>query len=189
VPVINGLSDREHPCQILADLQTLRERFGSTEGLKVAWVGDGNNVANSLILASPLAGIEVAVASPSGYQPSPDIVQEANAAGGKVWVTEDPAMAAEGADALYTDVWVSMGDEAERAARLRAFQGYTIDDALVARANERAIVLHCLPAHRGEEITESVIEGPRSVVWQQAENRLHAEKALLVRMLGARLKD
>ncbi|RPJ52666.1 MAG: ornithine carbamoyltransferase, partial [Methanobacteriota archaeon] len=189
VPVINGLSDREHPCQILADLQTLRERFGSTDGLKIAWVGDGNNVANSLILASPLTGLEVAVASPSSYQPSPDIVREANAAGGKVWVTEDPAKAAEDADALYTDVWVSMGDEAERAARLRAFKGYTIDDALVGRAKERAIVLHCLPAHRGEEITESVIEGPRSVVWQQAENRLHAEKALLVRMLGAGLKD
>jgi len=184
VPVINGLSDREHPCQILGDLLTLREHFGSTDGLSVAWIGDGNNVCNSLILAAGMAGIELTVASPARYRPAPDILEAARASGGKIRVVADPMKAARDADALYTDVWVSMGEEKEREERLRAFRGYTIDPVLLSAASPDAVVLHCLPAHRGEEIADEVMEGPQSIVWDQAENRLHSEKALLAALLG-----
>ena len=184
VPVINGLSDREHPCQILGDLLTLREHFGRTDGLSVAWIGDGNNVCNSLILAAALAGFELAVASPARYRPDRGIVETARAAGARIRLTGDPRDAARDADALYTDVWVSMGEEAEREERLAAFRGYTIDPGLLRVASPDAVVLHCLPAHRGEEIADEVIEGPQSVVWDQAENRLHTEKALLAALLG-----
>ena len=184
VPVINGLSDREHPCQILGDLLTLREHFGSTDGLSVAWIGDGNNVCHSLILAAAMAGVELSVASPARYRPDHGIVEAARAAGAKIRVTGDPREAARDADALYTDVWVSMGEEAEREERLAAFRGYTIDSGLLSIASPEAVVLHCLPAHRGEEITDEVLEGPQSIVWDQAENRLHTEKALLATLLG-----
>jgi ornithine carbamoyltransferase len=184
VPVINGLSDREHPCQILGDLLTLREHFGRTDGLSVAWIGDGNNVCNSLILAAGMAGIGLTVASPPRYRPDQGIVEAARASGGKIRLTADPREAARDADALYTDVWVSMGDEAERAERLAAFRGYSIDADLLSVASPDAVVLHCLPAHRGEEITDEVIEGPHSIVWDQAGNRLHTEKALLAALLG-----
>ena len=184
IPVINGLSDREHPCQILGDLLTLREHFGSTDGLSVAWIGDGNNVCHSLILAAAMAGVDLAVASPARYRPDHGIIEAARAAGAKIRVTGDPREAARDADALYTDVWVSMGEEAEREERLAAFQGYTIDAPLLSLASPEAVVLHCLPAHRGEEITDEVLEGSQSIVWDQAENRLHTEKALLASLLG-----
>jgi ornithine carbamoyltransferase len=184
VPVINGLSDREHPCQLLADILTLREHFGPRKSLKIAWIGDGNNVCNSLVLSSALTGMEVAVACPPGYLPDPGNLTIAQQMGGKVRVASSPADAAEGADALYTDVWVSMGEEREREERLRAFRGYTVSAEIVDLAAKDAVVLHCLPAHRGEEITDEVIEGTRSLVWDQAENRLHAQKALLLKLLG-----
>jgi ornithine carbamoyltransferase len=184
IPVINGLSDREHPCQILGDLLTLREHFGSTDGLSVAWIGDGNNVCHSLILAAAMAGLDLSVASPARYRPDQGIVEAARAAGVKILVTADPREAARDADALYTDVWVSMGEEAERKERLSAFRGYTIDTNLLSIASPDAVVLHCLPAHRGEEITGEVLEGSQSIVWDQAENRLHTEKALLSTLLG-----
>ena len=184
IPVINGLSDREHPCQILGDLLTLREHFGSTDGLSVAWIGDGNNVCHSLILAAAMAGLDLSVASPARYRPDHGIIEAARAAGAKIRVTGDPREAARDADALYTDVWVSMGEEAEREERLAAFQGYTIDAPLLSLASPEAVVLHCLPAHRGEEITDEVLEGSQSIVWDQAENRLHTEKALLASLLG-----
>ena len=184
IPVINGLSDREHPCQILGDLLTLREHFGSTDGLSVAWIGDGNNVCHSLILAAAMAGLDLSVASPARYRPDHGIIEAARAAGAKIRVTGDPREAARDADALYTDVWVSMGEEAEREERLAAFRGYTIDAPLLSLASPDAVVLHCLPAHRGEEITDEVLEGSQSIVWDQAENRLHTEKALLASLLG-----
>lgn len=184
VPVINGLSDREHPCQILGDLLTLREHFGRTDGLSVAWIGDGNNVCHSLILAAAMAGFHLAVASPARYRPDQGIVEAARAAGAKVRVTDDPREAARDADVLYTDVWVSMGEETERDERHAAFRGYTIDAGLLSLASPDAVVLHCLPAHRGKEITDEVLEGPQSIVWNQAENRLHTEKALLAALLG-----
>ena len=188
VPVINGLSDREHPCQILGDLLTLSEHFGHTDGIRVGWIGDGNNVCNSLILASGMAGLELTVASPGRYRPERGIIEAARSAGAEITLTGDPREAARDADALYTDVWVSMGEEAEREERLAAFRGYTIDEGLLSLASPGAVVLHCLPAHRGEEITDGVLEGPRSIVWDQAENRLHTEKALLAALLrpGAR---
>ena len=185
VPIVNGLSDREHPCQVLADLLTLRERFGSLDGVRVAWIGDGNNVCHSLILSAALTGIRVAVATPRGYRPDPGIVAAAKEGKGRVTLTTDPVKAVKDADAVYTDVWVSMGEEEERAKRLRAFQGYAVTGDLLSSAAERAIVLHCLPAHRGEEITDGILEGPASAVWDQAENRLHAQKALLVSLLGS----
>jgi ornithine carbamoyltransferase len=169
VPVINALSDSHHPCQALADMLTLRERFGRLDGLKLAYVGDGNNVANSLIEAGGLTGVEVAVACPPGYEPS-----VAGAA-----VTHDPLEAVRGADAVYTDVWVSMGEDAERDRRLADLRPYQVSEELFAQAAEDAIFLHCLPAHRGEEVAAAVIDGPRSAVWQQAANRLPTEQALL----------
>jgi ornithine carbamoyltransferase len=175
VPVINGLTPEHHPCQALADLLTLRERFGTLVGLRVAYVGDGNNVARSLALLGRVAGVEIAVASPPGYELAPGLAALA---------TDDPAEAAEGADAIYTDVWVSMGDE-EEADRKRADLGpYQVNAELLARASDRAVVLHCLPAHPGEEITEEVLYGERSAVWDQAENRLHAQKALMEMLVG-----
>jgi len=174
VPVINALTPLHHPCQALADLQTLRERFGSLEGLRLAYVGDGNNCARSLAILGRTAGVEVVVASPPGYE-----IEE-----GLAKLTEDPHAAAEGADVLYTDVWVSMGDEAEADRRRTDLAPYQLNDELLAAASDRAIAMHCLPAHPGEEITESVLYGDHSAVWDQAENRLHAQKALLERLLA-----
>lgn len=183
VPVINALSDRYHPCQILADMLTLQERFGRLDGIKLAFVGDGNNVANSLMLTAGRLGVQVAVATPSGYQPDAEIVAQA-AAMGSITVTKDPAEALDGADAVYTDVWTSMGQEAESAKRQRAFAPYQVNKKLLALAKPDAIFLHCLPAKRGEEVTDEVMESPQSAVFDQAENRLHAQKALLVMLLG-----
>jgi ornithine carbamoyltransferase len=184
IPVINALSDREHPCQIIADILTIREHFGDVRGLKIAWTGDGNNVCNSLILASALTGFEVHVATPDAYRPPEPILRAAEAAGAAVTLHRRPDDAVRDAHAVYTDTWVSMGSENQREERLRNFQGYTVDERLMETAASDAIVLHCLPAHRGEEITDAVMEGSRSVIWDQAENRLHAQKALLVCLLG-----
>jgi ornithine carbamoyltransferase len=183
VPVINALSDRYHPCQILADVLTLQERFGRLDGVKLAFVGDGNNVAHSLMLTAGRLGVHVAVATPPGYQPDAGIVAQA-AELGSITVTQDPAEALAGADAVYTDVWTSMGQEAESAERQRAFAPYQVNPALFALAKPDAVFLHCLPARRGEEVTDQVMESPRSGVFDQAENRLHAQKALLVMLLG-----
>jgi ornithine carbamoyltransferase len=170
VPVINGLTPEHHPCQSLADLLTLRERFGDLEGVRVAYVGDGNNVARSLAVVGGVAGVELRVASPDGYRIEPGLA---------ALDTDDPCEAADGADAIYTDVWVSMGDEAEARRRRSDLAPFQVNAELLAAASDRAIVLHCLPAHPGEEITEDVLYGERSAVWDQAENRLHAQKALL----------
>jgi ornithine carbamoyltransferase len=189
IPVINALTDLEHPCQVLADLLTIQESFGTCAGLTLTYVGDGNNVANSLMLGCALAGMNVRVAFPSGYAPDAEIVEKARAiAGGKteVILTHDPEAAAKGAQVLYTDVWASMGQESEADNRLPIFQPYQISQQLLSLADPEAIVLHCLPAHRGEEITDEVIEGSQSKVWDQAENRLHAQKALLASILGAK---
>ena len=175
VPVINALTPSHHPCQALADLQTLRERFGELDGLRLAYVGDGSNVARSLAILGGLAGVEVRIASPADYR-----LEEGHGA----TLTDDPHAAVESADAVYTDVWVSMGDEAEAERRVAALSPYRVDAELLAGAADRAIVLHCLPAHPGEEITEEMLYGERSAVWDQAENRLHAQKALLERLLG-----
>jgi ornithine carbamoyltransferase len=183
VPVINGLSDTAHPCQVLADLLTLRERFSSLDGLRFAWIGDGNNVCNSMLIAAAYTGMEMRIACPTGYEPDTAVLEEARARGAKVAFFATPEEAAEDAHALYTDVWVSMGSEAEQEERLRAFQDYTITADVVAHAEPDAVVMHCLPAHRGEEIAEDVLEGPQSIVWDQAENRLHAQKALLVKLV------
>jgi ornithine carbamoyltransferase len=187
VPVLNALSDLVHPCQWLADLMTVREHRGEPAGQTITYVGDGNNVAHSILLGGALAGMHVRVASPSGYEPLPAIVQRATAiadrTGGSVLVTPNAAAAATGADVLYTDVWASMGQEDESDARRLVFAPYQIDDRLVALAADDVMVLHCLPAHRGEEIAASVIDGPHSFVFDQAENRLHAQKALLAFLL------
>jgi ornithine carbamoyltransferase len=192
VPVINGLTDRLHPCQIAADLFTVYElRGGDVRGARYAWVGDGNNVANSWITAAGLLGLHLTVACPKGFEPDADVLAAARArieklGAGRVEVVTDPAVAAEGADVISTDVWASMGQEAEAEARRAAFAGvFCVDEALLARAAPRAIVLHCLPAHRGEEISAEVIDGPHSAVWRQAENRLHVQKAILEMFLGA----
>ena len=183
VPVINALSDLEHPCQALADLLTIREHAGRLAGVRLAYVGDGNNVAHSLLFAGALAGMHVAVATPPGYEPASDIVERAESiarsTGGSIEVTTDPAQAVKGADALYTDVWASMGQESQAEDRKAVFAPYQLNAALLSNAGDGAIVLHCLPAHRGEEITAEVIDGPQSVVWDQAENRLHTQKAVL----------
>ena len=179
IPVINGLTDSAHPCQALADVMTIRERFGRLEGVRVAYLGDGNNVCASLMVACAKLGAEFVAATPKGYEPDPAALELAREAGGSVELTNDPREAARGADVLYTDVWTSMGQEAESERRLRDLAGFGIDQALVQLAGEEAIVLHCLPAHYGEEITEDVLYGPQSAVWDQAENRLHAQKALM----------
>jgi ornithine carbamoyltransferase len=187
VPVVNALSDLAHPCQWLADLMTIREHRGEPAGQTITYVGDGNNVAHSILLGGALAGMHVRVASPSGYEPLASIVQRAAAiaerTGGSVLVTQHAAEAATGSDVLYTDVWASMGQEDESDARRLVFAPYQIDDRLVALAADDVMVLHCLPAHRGEEIAASVIDGPHSFVFDQAENRLHAQKALLAFLL------
>ncbi len=179
IPVINGLTDSAHPCQALADVMTIRERFGRLEGLKVVYLGDGNNVCASLMVACAKLGLDFVAATPPGYRPDEEAVRVARDAGGRVDLVEDPGAAAEGADVLYTDVWTSMGQEEERKQRLQDLAGFGIDADLVKQAAEGAIVLHCLPAHYGEEITEEVLYGPQSAVWDQAENRLHAQKALM----------
>jgi ornithine carbamoyltransferase len=183
VPVINALSDIYHPCQALADMQTLKERFGGWDGLKVAYVGDGNNVANSLMITAARLGAEVTIAAPKGYEPKPEILALARR-GGPVNVVNDPREAVDGVHAVYTDVWTSMGQEEEAAARLIAFQGYCVDDAMMSLARPDAIFLHCLPAHRGDEVSDSVVESPQSAVFDQAENRLHTQKALIYTLLG-----
>jgi ornithine carbamoyltransferase len=183
VPVVNALTPLHHPCQALADLLTLRERFGGSDGLRLAYVGDGNNVCNSLMLLGPKAGVEVAVATPPELAPDPAIV---SAAPGRVEVGTDPRDAARNAHALYTDVWISMGDEAEANKRRSLLAPYQLNEDLLALARPDAIVLHCLPAHPGEEITEGLLYGERSAVWDQAENRLHAQKALLEGLLADR---
>ncbi len=187
VPVVNALSDREHPCQALADLLTLRQHLGDTRGRTLAFVGDGNNVCHSLLVAGALAGMHVRVATPSGYEPDPEIVatavEAARDSGGSVALFTRPADAVVGADAVYTDAWTSMGAEAEADLRRLRFAGFRVDTTLLAAAPD-ALVMHCLPAHRGEEITDDVIDGPRSVVLDQAENRLYVQQALLVELLA-----
>lgn len=184
VPVINGLSDREHPCQLLADIFTIRERFGRTDGLVAAWVGDGNNVCNSLILAAGLTGMEVRIATPAQYAPDPAIVAQGRTEGGRIVCVSTPEEAVAGADVIFTDTWVSMGAETEEAARRRAFAGYRVDTRLVGLAADGAVVLHCLPAHRGDEITDDILDAPCSAVWDEAENRLHVQKAVLATLLS-----
>jgi ornithine carbamoyltransferase len=179
IPVINGLTDSSHPCQALADVMTIRERFGRLEGLKVVYLGDGNNVCASLMVACAKLGMDFVAATPASYRPPEEAVRIAHAAGGSVELTDDPRGAVGAANVLYTDVWTSMGQDAEREQRLRDLAGYGIDAGLVQRASDDAIVLHCLPAHYGEEITEEVLYGPQSAVWDEAENRLHAQKALM----------
>jgi len=189
VPVINALDDVEHPCQTVADLLTMSERWHRNfSGRRVAWIGDGNNVLHSLLLGAAAVGLSVSAATPPRYRPHRDIIDAAEAlargTGAKIEFTDSPRAAAQGADALYTDVWVSMGNEAEEADRLRAFAGYQINDKLLGEAARDAFVLHDLPAHRGQEITDAVLDGPRSAAWDQAENRLHGQKAILEMLLG-----
>jgi ornithine carbamoyltransferase len=187
VPVINGLSDLLHPCQVLADLQTIREKKGKFKGLRLAYVGDGNNMAHSLMFGCAKVGMDCVVVHADGYAPDADVVklakEDAAGTGAEIAVTTELS-AAGGADVLYTDVWASMGQEEEHEARVKVFMPYQLNDRLVARARPDCIVMHCLPAHRGEEITDSVVDGPRSVVFDQAENRLHSQKALLVLLIG-----
>jgi ornithine carbamoyltransferase len=188
IPVINGLTLREHPCQALADMFTLRERFGRLKGLVIGFVGDGNNVYHSLALLGAALGLEVRLAHPHGYGPNERIVERARAiaagTGARLEFTPDPREAVRGADVVYTDAWTSMGQEAEAEERRDAFAGYRVDDALLDAAGPRAVVMHCLPAHRGEEITSAVMDGPRSIILDQSENRLHVQKALVVELLG-----
>ncbi|HEX6140184.1 MAG TPA: ornithine carbamoyltransferase [Candidatus Limnocylindria bacterium] len=191
IPVINALTDEHHPCQALADVLTLRQEFGHLAGLRVAFVGDGDNVVHSLIQAAALTGFELRIATPEGYEPSTKILaaarEGAKVTGGAIVLTHDPVEAVTGADAVYADVWTSMGQEAEQDARRIAFAGYTVGTELMARADDAAIFLHCLPAHRGEEVTDAVIDGPASRVWPQAENRMHTEAALLYALLTGEL--
>jgi len=188
VPVINGLTDLQHPCQILADLLTVREALGGWEGKVIAWVGDGNNMAHSWLDAAGVLGFELRLACPKRYQPDPAIL-ERNRARTRVVLTEDPAEAVRGAHVVNTDVWASMGQEAEQAERAEAFRGYLVDAGLMRLADRRAIFLHCLPAHRGEEVADEVIEGPQSRVWDEAENRLHVQKALMATLMGDSVKS
>lgn len=188
IPVINALTDLEHPCQVLADLLTTQECFGKLEGLTLTYVGDGNNMANSLMLGCAMVGMNVRIASPSDYQPDSNIVAKAKAIAGdrtEVTITTDPIAATKGANVIYTDVWASMGQEAEADNRIPIFQPYQVNEQLMSVAEKDAIILHCLPAHRGEEITDEAMEGSQSKVWDQAENRMHAQKALLASLLGA----
>lgn len=188
IPVINGLTDRFHPCQVLADLLTIKERKGDFQGLKLAYIGDGNNMAHSLMLGSAIVGMDIAVAAPEGYQPEEEVVLKAKAvaanSGANVQITDDPKVAVQQADIVYTDVWASMGQEEELVKRELDFAGFQVNGALMNLAKEDASFLHCLPAHRGGEVTTDVIDGKASVVFQQAENRLHAQKALMVALMG-----
>jgi ornithine carbamoyltransferase len=187
-PVINALSDLYHPCQALADVFTLREQFGDLRGLKLAFTGDGNNVAHSLMLTAVRLGMDFAIATPQGYAPNPDIVSQAEGlaaiSGARLQITNDPAESVSGAHALYTDVWTSMGHEKESVKRRKHFAGHQVNENLMALARPGAVFMHCLPARRGEEVTDAVMESSRSIVFDQAENRLHAQKALLLMMLG-----
>lgn len=184
VPVINLLSDRSHPCQAVADLLTLREHFGELDGRRIAFIGDGNNVVVSLAYAAALSGLEIVVSSPSGYELDSDVVARAHNLGGTIELISDPYEAVAGADAIYTDVWTSMGQEDQSDIRRAAFAGYQINEALMATAGPKAVFLHCLPAHRGEEVAAEVIDGAQSLVWKQAENRMHATRAVIVQLLG-----
>jgi len=188
IPVINGLTDWEHPCQILADLLTIREHKGRLAGLKLAWVGDGNNVCHSMLLGGAMTGMLVTAATPPGYAPAEEIVAAARElaaqSGGAVELTDDPAPAVRGADVVVTDTWASMGQEGEHEERVRVFTPYQVNESLVSLARPDFIFLHCLPAHRGEEVTDEIIDGPHSVVWDEAENRLHVQKALLASVLA-----
>jgi ornithine carbamoyltransferase len=187
VPVLNALTDSSHPCQALADVMTIRERCGRLDGVRLAYFGDGNNVCASLMVAAAKLGMSFVAACPPGYEPTElalaDAQEAAAESGAKIEIVNDPAQAAAGADVLYTDVWVSMGQEEEKDKRLAAFQGYAIDERLLSLAGPEAFVMHCLPAHYGEEISEEIAHGPRSAVWDQAENRLHAQKALMALVL------
>lgn len=184
IPIINGLTDTHHPCQVLSDLLTVEERFGKVDGLKVAWVGDGNNVANSWITAALRLDFELLLACPRGYKPDAALLEQAHKENRPVHLGEDPEWAVSGAQVVNTDVWASMGQEGEAEARKRVFRTYQVNAALLKKAAPEAIVLHCLPAHRGEEITGEVLDGPQSAAWDQAENRLHFQKALLEWLLG-----
>ncbi|HEY3106353.1 MAG TPA: ornithine carbamoyltransferase [Gaiellaceae bacterium] len=187
IPVINGLTDEFHPCQALADVMTIRERFGGFDGVRVTYLGDGNNVCHSLMVACAKLGMDFTAATPEGYEPDREVLgwalEAAGASGGSVEIRHDPRGASEGADVLYTDVWTSMGQDEERTQRVLDLAGYRVDDELLGLASDRAIVLHCLPAHYGEEITEEIVYGPRSAVWDQAENRLHAQKGLMASVI------
>jgi len=183
VPVINALTDRYHPCQLLADMQTWIERRGAINGRRVAWIGDGNNMCHSYINAARQFGFDLAIAAPNGYQPEPAIIAAATAAGTTIELTTDPKVAIRNADLVVTDVWASMGQEEEQQQRERAFADYEVTPALMALAAADALFMHCLPAHRGEEVSAAVIDGPQSVVWEEAENRLHSQKALLEYLL------
>lgn len=189
IPVINGLTNLCHPCQALADLLTITEKIGRLKGIKLTYVGDGNNIANSLIEAAAKTGMHITVGCPSGYEPDKKIVEWAReiarATGSRIEVTQDPVTAAKEADVLYTDVWISMGQEREQKRRLKALSPYQLDERLLRVAKSKAVVMHCLPAHRGEEISESILDGPQSVVFDQAENRLHMQKAILMEWLGS----
>ena len=188
IPVINALTDKHHPCQILADLFTIIEKRGSLDGVKVAYIGDGNNMANSWLLGAALTGIELAIACPAKYSPEKDVIEEAKGiaaeTGAKISITNDPKEAAQNADALYTDTWISMGQDEEAEERRKDFAGFCVDAKLLGLAKKDALVMHCLPAHRGEEISADVMDGPNSVVWDQAENRLHTQKAVMVMLMG-----
>ncbi|HED23718.1 MAG TPA: ornithine carbamoyltransferase [Firmicutes bacterium] len=183
IPVINGLTDLLHPCQVLSDLFTIREKKGRLDGIKLAYIGDGNNMAHSLMFGGAKMGMHVVICSPSGFEPDPDVTRlsrlDAAKSGATINVQDDPAEAVKDADIIYTDVWTSMGMEEEYEERLQSFQRYQVNGALLEKAQEDVLVMHCLPAHRGEEITDDVIDGPRSIVFDQAENRLHAQKAIL----------
>jgi ornithine carbamoyltransferase len=183
IPVINALSDQEHPCQILGDFMTILEYKQKFEGLKFVWIGDGNNVCNSALLGSAIMGMEFAIACPKGYEPKAEYLEKAKALGGKFTVTDDPKVAAKDADIIYTDVWVSMGDEAEQEKRLKDFARYQVNTELLGAAKPDVIVMHCLPARRGLEITDEVMDGPNSVIFDEAENRLHAQKALILKLM------
>jgi ornithine carbamoyltransferase len=184
IPIINGLTDLLHPCQVMADVMTIQEAFGrELAGRKVAWIGDGNNMANSWLNAAYRFGLELRIATPEGYEPDREIVERARSAA-TVVLTRDPMAAAEGADVVTTDVWASMGQEEESEKRMRAFQGFQVDGRAMAAASPHAIFLHCLPAHLGEEVTEDVFEGPQSRVWDEAENRLHVQKAIMIELMG-----
>jgi ornithine carbamoyltransferase len=187
VPVINGLTDRLHPCQVLADLQTIREHFGRLRGLKLAYVGDGNNMAHSLMFGGAKTGMSVSIVTPAGFEPDPALVEtaraDAGATGAAITVTSSVTEGVAGAAIVYTDVWASMGQETEAEERRKKFRGFTVDDSVMAMADPSAIFLHCLPAHRGEEVSASVADGPRSRIYDQAENRLHAQKAILLTLL------
>jgi len=188
VPVINGLSDFSHPCQAFADLFTVKEKFGTLKGVTLAYVGDGNNVCNSLIYACVKMGMNIRVAAPAGYQPDAAVIREARALAfskkSELYVSRDPLEAVRGADVVYTDVWASMGQETQAAQRAKIFKKFQLNSSLLRQAQKKAVVMHCLPAHRGQEITDEVIDGPRAIVFDQAENRMHVQKAILISLLG-----